>query len=142
MRSVRRCFFTLHAAAAVAILALGCATNPHAAPRPLPPGLVIEDTSPGAGEVVRAGDTVTMLFIARFADGTVYDSSDLRRRPLTITLSNPGLIRGLREGIPGMRVGGERTIRIPWTLAYGEHGRHPVPPKTDLVFEIEVLKRE
>ncbi len=104
-----------------------------------PEGLVLRDTALGTGELVRAGDTITMNFTAKLADGTVYDSSDERRRPLTITLSNPNLIRGLREGIPGMRVGGTRELRIPWRLAYGEQGRSPIPPKTDLKFEITVI---
>lgn len=105
-------------------------------------GLVIEDLVPGTGPPCPPGATVTIHFTAMFADGTVYDSTDIRKRPLTLSLSNPSLIRGLREGIPGMRAAGKRRIHIPWTLAYGEHGRDPIPPRTDLVFEVELLRIE
>lgn len=133
-----------------ASLIASCATPPREpAPGAQPVSVVVETTTPeglvqrdvivGTGGVVRPGDTITMNFTAKLADGTVYDSSDDRRRPLTITLSNTNLIRGLREGIPGMRVGGTRVLRIPWRLAYGEQGRPPIPPKTDLEFEITLI---
>lgn len=134
----------------VALLMASCATPPRE-PAPSdravnttvettrPDGLLLRDVVLGTGDVVRSNDTITMNFTAKLADGTVYDSSDERRRPLDITLSNPNLIRGLREGIPGMRVGGTRVLRIPWRLAYGEQGRPPIPPETDLEFEITVI---
>ncbi len=103
-----------------------------------PEGLVIRDLRLGTGDPCTPTATITMKFTASFA-GRVYDSSDMRKRPLTFSLSKSGAIRGLREGIEGMRVGGLRTLHIPWSLAYGEMGRDPVPPKTDLVFEIELV---
>lgn len=102
-------------------------------------GLIIEDLSVGSGDACPAGATVEVNFVARFADGREFDSSDARRRPLTLPLGRPSVIRGLREGVPGMRVGGRRRLTIPWPLAYGAAGREPIPPKTDLVFEIELL---
>lgn len=104
-------------------------------------GLRIEELAPGGGAVVRPRDTVTIEFSARLAaSGAEYDSTARRKRPLTIDLTNPNLIRGLREGIPGMREGGRRRIFVPWVLGYGEHGRPPVPPKADLQFEVTVVK--
>lgn len=105
-----------------------------------PEGLRIDDTAVGRGTPCPAGAAVTIEFTASFTDGRAYDSSAQRRRPLTLDLDDPGLIRGLREGIPGMRVSGKRRLTIPWLLAYGEAGRDPIPPKTDLVFEIELLE--
>jgi FKBP-type peptidyl-prolyl cis-trans isomerase len=120
-------------------------TEPDPRPQPTPvqtttaDGLVIEDLRLGTGDPCPPSATVTMNFTASFADGRVFDSSEMRKRPLTFSLSKPGAIRGLREGIPGMRLGGKRRLRIPWQLAYGEQGRDPVPPKTDLIFEIELI---
>jgi peptidylprolyl isomerase len=63
----------------------------------------------------------------------------------------PGMSRntpipGFDQGFGGMRIGGQRRIFIPWQLAYGAHGRpgpdaaHPgVPPKADLIFDVELL---
>ncbi|MFI4854087.1 MAG: FKBP-type peptidyl-prolyl cis-trans isomerase, partial [Phycisphaerales bacterium JB065] len=69
----------------------------------------------------------------------IYDSTDLRQRDFSFSLGDPGVIRGLREAIPGMRVGELRRIEIPWRLAYGENGRGEIPPSTDLVFAVELL---
>jgi len=116
---------------------------PASAPLPqrtvTPDGLVIEDLTIGTGRECAAGDTIEMNFTAMLADGTVYDSSEMRKRSLLVPLSSPSLIRGLKEGIPGLREGGKRRLEIPWKLAYGINGREPVPPKTDLIFVIELV---
>jgi len=111
----------------------------HPTPRTTDSGLTITDLTIGAGEPCPAGATITMNFTARLAGGDIYDSSDLRKRSWTIDLANPNVIPGLREGIPGMRPGATRKLEIPWALAYGQHGRDPIPPKTDLVWEIQLL---
>lgn len=114
-------------------------TATPAKPRDLGGGLIIEDLAPGSGPECPEGADITMNFTASLADGRVYDSSAMRSQPLSFSLASPGLIRGLAAGIPGMRAGGSRRIHIPWTLAYGVSGRDPVPPRTDLVFEIDLL---
>lgn len=103
---------------------------------------MITDTAPGSGPECPVGASVTVNFTAKLADGTIYDSTEKRKRSWTIPLSNPNVIVGLREGIPGMRVGGKRTVHIPWRLAYGEQGREPIPPRNDLTFEVELLSWE
>ncbi len=110
-----------------------------AGPRDLGGGLTIEDLIPGDGPECPAGATAVVNFTAAFG-GTIYDSSAMRKRPLTLPLSSPSLIEGLKRGVPGMKVGGTRRIEIPWRLAYGEAGRDPIPPRTDLVFEVELLE--
>lgn len=107
--------------------------------RDLGEGLVITELVVGSGPACGEGATVEVRFVAKLTDGTVWDSSERRKRTLDFDLSGPGLIEGLRRGIPGMRVGGRRRIEIPWVLGYGAPGRDPVPPKSDLVFEIELV---
>ena len=52
----------------------------------------------------------------------------------------PDMIQGWQEGVPGMKVGGKRRLTIPYALAYSEAGRPPrVPPRSDLIFEIELF---
>ena len=51
------------------------------------------------------------------------------------------VILGWETGLLGMKEGGKRTIFIPHELAYGESGAGSlIPPKSNLIFEIEVIK--
>ena len=50
------------------------------------------------------------------------------------------MIRGWDEGVAGMRVGGQRELRIPPEYGYGERGAgRAIPPGASLVFDVELL---
>jgi peptidylprolyl isomerase len=97
-----------------------------------------EDIKIGDGAVCQPGQTVTVMYTGTFAsDGKLLDTN-VGGEPLVRPLA--GLVRGWQFGVPGMMVGGKRKLFIPYQFAYGERGRPPrVPPKSDLVFEIELL---
>lgn len=102
-------------------------------------GLVIEDLVIGEGDEAPRGATVTIHYEGTLTDGTPFDSSYDRGEPATFPLGQ--LIQGWQEGIPGMREGGKRRLRIPYQLAYGEQGRPPtIPQRADLVFVIELIE--
>ncbi|OZV70067.1 peptidylprolyl isomerase [Winogradskyella aurantia] len=51
-----------------------------------------------------------------------------------------GLVAGFREAMLNMKIGDRARVFIPYYLGYGEAGRPPViPPKTNLVFDIELV---
>jgi len=110
-----------------------------------PSGLVVEDLRIGDGPLCEPGATVTVHYTGALADGTVFDSTrpagDHPGRGRSMTFNLEDMMAGWREGVPGMRVGGERRLTIPPHLAYGETGRPPrIPPDAVLVFTIELLE--
>lgn len=96
------------------------------------------DKKVGTGAEVKAGDTVRVHYKGTMAKtGVKFDSSYDRGEPITFSLSE--VIEGWQKGIPGMKVGGERRLIIPASMAYGETGTSGIPGNTDLVFEVELL---
>jgi FKBP-type peptidyl-prolyl cis-trans isomerase len=107
-------------------------------------GLVIEEMSSGSGaQCMSAADTVTVHYRGTLENGEEFDSSK-GGKPITFPLSQ--LIEGWKQGIPGMKEGGKRKLTIPWQLAYGERavkgsdGSVIIPAKSNLIFEIELIK--
>lgn len=100
-----------------------------------------EDLSPGAGPAAKTGDTVRVHYTGRLLDGTKFDSSLDRGEPFEFTLGRGMVIRGWDEGVPGMKKGGKRKLRIPSELAYGKTGSPPkIPPDAALEFEVELVE--
>ncbi|CAN8328645.1 unnamed protein product [Cochlearia groenlandica] len=89
-------------------------------------GLGFCDIDVGFGEKAPRGVLVNVHYTARFADGTLFDSSYKRTRPLTMRIGVGKVIRGLDqgilggEGVPPMRVGKSWDCNIPGnaTLLY------------------------
>lgn len=100
--------------------------------------LGVADIRVGDGAEVQPGDTVTVNYCGvGYGGQTVFDSSWSRGEPIAFPLDN--LIPGWQEGIPGMRVGGQRLLVIPGELGYGENGAPGIAPNETLVFVIELL---
>lgn len=99
----------------------------------------IEDVLTGTGLTAKVGDDITVKYVGKIAaTGAVFE--DRRDNAVTFPLTN-NLILGWVRGIPGMKVGGKRILRIPADMAYGERGSSngTIPPNTDLIFEIELV---
>jgi peptidylprolyl isomerase len=66
-------------------------------------------------------------------------------QPVPFPQGTGTFITGFDQGVVGMKKGGQRRIFIPWQLAYGtrtipEHPGHPgIPPKSDLIFDVELV---
>lgn len=98
-------------------------------------GLIIEDLRMGDGPDCMPSSQVTVRYHGTLVNGVVFDST--RGKP-SAEFPLDRLIRGWREGLPGMKVGGIRRLTIPSALAYGDRQKGIIPPNSDLVFSIEL----
>jgi FKBP-type peptidyl-prolyl cis-trans isomerase len=93
----------------------------------------------GTGAQPNATSNVKVHYTGTFLDGKVFDSSVQRGEPIDFGLNQ--VIKGWTEGVQLMKEGAKYRFYVPYNLAYGEQGAGGViPPKTDLIFEVELLK--
>jgi len=110
------------------------------------PQVQAQDVSVGTGTAAIPGDTVSVLYIGKLPDGTVFDSSAAHgNQPLSFTLGQQGLIAGFQIGVNGMKVGGERVMSIPPELGYGAQavtdasGTVIIPSNSTLLFDVKLV---
>ena len=104
-----------------------------------PKTLLKKDLKVGTGAIVKATSTIKVNYVGvACSTGKIFDSSYQDGGPATFPLGN--VIDGWKQGIPGMRVGGERLLGIPSELAYKSAGNPPlIAPNEPLWFVVEVL---
>lgn len=103
--------------------------------------LEITDLVVGSGLEARRGDALSIHYRGTLDDGTEFDSSYPGGETLDFTLGAGELIRGMDDGLVGMRIGGRRRLRIPPYLGYGAQGVPGlIPPHAVLVFEVELVR--
>ena len=94
----------------------------------------------GTGRKPNHGEVVHAHYVGKLvSDGTEFDSSRARGKPLTFIIGIGSVIKGWDEGIMEMQVGEVATLNISSDYAYGEAGVGPIPPNADLQFEVELL---
>jgi peptidylprolyl isomerase len=96
------------------------------------------DVSIGTGKPAEAGKVFSVHYTGWLLDGTKFDSSR-EKKPLSFEQGKRKVIPGWDAGFEGMRVGGKRRLFIPYQLAYGEKGRGKIPPKAELIFDVELI---
>jgi FKBP-type peptidyl-prolyl cis-trans isomerase FkpA len=101
----------------------------------LPSGMYIFDAVKGTGVVAAEGRKVSFRYSAYLPNGSLVET---QRQPIEAEIGE-GMIKGLRFGIAGMRVGGQRRLVVPPSLAYGRSQVGKVPPNSALVFDIELV---
>lgn len=130
----------------IALAVLGAGAIAWAA---VPAGVDVETLAAGEGGTPGETDVVFVEYTGRLADGTVFDQS----QPLPLPPQAAGLLPqgtplplenmlpGFREALMEMQRGGRYIAEIPADKAYGETPPEgaPIPPGSDLVFEIELI---
>jgi FKBP-type peptidyl-prolyl cis-trans isomerase len=103
-------------------------------------GVRIRDSKCGSGPEATRGSSIKVKYVGKLATGQVFDSSARHGgKPFPTRIGVGAVIPGWDEGVPGMRVGGIRTLVIPPALAYGSSGAGTIPPNSTLEFTITLL---
>lgn len=109
-----------------------------------PGGVAYRDLQTGSGDLVNAGDVVTVHLTGWVErQGTqeqAFFSTRQEGRPLKFVVGTDKVLPGWNEGVQGMRVGGRRLLLIPPEQGLGARGfEDAVPANAHLVFIMEVL---
>lgn len=104
--------------------------------------LQVTDLTVGTGEAVKAGDCLVMKYYGTLAkDGKMFDQNYTDKTGFAFTLGQGQVIEGWDKGLVGMKPGGVRRLVVPAAQAYGNASpSETIPPNSDLVFEVKLLK--
>lgn len=102
----------------------------------------------GSGPTAQPGDRMVVNYSGFLPSGKVFDSSAMDGRPVRFRVGKGEVIKGWDEVLPLLPAGTRARLYVPAALAYGAKGvRNPddpdvylIPPNTDLIFELTVLK--
>ncbi|MCG1037606.1 peptidylprolyl isomerase [Polaribacter sargassicola] len=106
-------------------------------------GLKILKLKKTSGKKAVSTKPLELRYTLYIADGKkIQSTEDTGGQPFVCQLDDPKrpMIAGFKEGISTMREGEKVRLYIPYYLGYGEEKYGPFPAKSDLVFEIELLK--
>lgn len=86
------------------------------------------------------GDHVSMHYRGTLhADGSQFDASYDRGKPLEFALGTGRVIKGWDQGLLDMCIGEKRRLTIAPELGYGDRAVGPIPANSILVFETELV---
>jgi FKBP-type peptidyl-prolyl cis-trans isomerase len=101
-------------------------------------GLGVKILVAGDGPSPKFSDRVRMHYTGTLADGTVFDDTRAKDKPVVFALSR--LLRGMTDGLGFMKTGGRAILYIPPSLGYGSMQAGNIPPVSGLIFDVELLE--
>lgn len=102
-------------------------------------GLQYRVVAPGNGDSPKASDEVIVNYRGKLLDGTEFDSSYTRGKPVTFPVNH--VIPGWTEALQLMKPGGKYELFVPPQLAYDLNPPPgaPIPPGSMLIFDVELV---
>jgi peptidylprolyl isomerase len=97
------------------------------------------DTKIGTGPLAQPHKWFTVHYTGYLPDGTKFDSSVDRGEPISFPYGAHRVIEGWDTGFDGMHVGGKRRLFVPYQLGYGDTAHGPIPPRSWLIFDLELI---
>lgn len=122
-----------------------------------PSGLKIHALVKGSGQKPKPRQKVLVNYAGWLPNGDLFDSNyeevatrynklDMQRKqgggyaPIPMEYSPEAqLIPGFKEGLQTMKAGDKVRLFIPSHLGYGAQGVGPIPPHSDLIFDVEIV---
>ena len=99
----------------------------------LPVAVSVKTLIPGTGASPTLEDVALIKYKGTLPDGKVFDEQERAAFPLQ------GVVPGFTKALLQMQKGGKYKVLVPSSLAYGDKQAGPIPPNTDLTFEIELI---
>ncbi|WMI64394.1 peptidylprolyl isomerase [Aestuariibaculum sp. YM273] len=124
----------------------------------LPSGLKYYISEKGDGKKLPTTAIILTDYSLYMEDGKLFDTSKLEvaeahdmvnpgkrdaemYRPIEAEISpDARMIPGFKEGLQQLSVGDKATLFIPYHLGYGEMGNRGIPPRANLIFEVEIIE--
>ncbi|XP_050223833.1 peptidyl-prolyl cis-trans isomerase FKBP16-1, chloroplastic isoform X2 [Mercurialis annua] len=119
-------------------------------------GVRIQEIVQGNGQEAHEGDVVEVNYVCRRSNGyfvhSTVDQFSGESSPVILPLDENRIIKGLKEVLIGMKVGGKRRALIPPSVGYINENLKPVPDEfgprrsllshasEPLIFEVQLLK--
>lgn len=99
---------------------------------------IVLASGPADGVAPKMSEQAEVYYEGRLnSGGPAFDSAFERNESATFPVS--AVVEGFSEALQLMKPGDRWICFLPYKLAYGEGGKGPIPPKSDLVFEIEMV---
>ena len=106
----------------------------------VPKGIRIKDLKQGTGAVAEKGRVALVHYDCYLPQGAKCDTSRTRPNPVQFEVGRRRVYPALEYGVPGMAVGGLRSITVSPNLTYYERELNPsLPAKAALRYEVELL---
>jgi FKBP-type peptidyl-prolyl cis-trans isomerase FkpA len=115
----------------------------------MPLSLNVDELQAGVGPTAKDGDVVFVRYTGKLPDGTVFDRSQPSGIPPGVfpegtpfPVQEGATVEGFYQGLKQVKAGGKYRFEIPAKLAYGDKPPEgaPIPPNTDLTFDVEVVE--
>lgn len=129
---------------ATATVGVGGVTLPAFADETLPSGVAIKVTKSGKGPAPEVGEMAAIRFSAYAGDNKIDDIFETPE-PYYTRIGSGGLIKGVEEVLPKMRVGDRWVLTVPGNLAFGPQGRKAsagkprIPGNQEIIFDVEMV---
>ena len=103
-------------------------------------GIYIVQTEKGTGRCPLKGEKVELDFRVSLLNGQEVGSTFGSPDKFSFVLGEGFTIQGWEDIVPKMHLGERVTALIPADMAYGEHSVGSIPPYSNLVYDIKLLK--